>query len=149
MSRCPFSSARFSLARLRIERWQRLDLKTRPNGRSPFLHKFFHGEIHTFVKPAFPFDCQSPQPKLPAMQLTVSSKGQIVLPAPVRRRLRLKARSKLELEEREDGLFLRPAKTRQAAFAPIEYAPPGTLKFGARDRELDRFADAAGEDDAP
>ncbi len=35
------------------------------------------------------------------MQLTLSSKGQIVLPAPVRRRLHLNARSKLELEGRE------------------------------------------------
>lgn len=83
------------------------------------------------------------------MQVTVSSKGQIVLPAPVRRRLRLKARSKLELEEREDGLFLRPAKTKRGTFAPIEYAPPGTLRFGPRDRALDEFADAVGEDDAP
>ena len=83
------------------------------------------------------------------MQLTVSSKGQIVLPAPVRRRLRLKARSKLELEERADGLFLRPAKARGAAFVPIDYPPPGTLKFGPRDRALDQFADAVGEGDTP
>ena len=83
------------------------------------------------------------------MQLTVSSKGQIVLPAPVRRRLRLKARSKLELEEREDGLFLRPARTVKAAFEPIDYPPPGALKFGPRDHALDKFAAAVGEDDTP
>jgi hypothetical protein len=63
--------------------------------------------------------------------------------------LRLKARSKLELEEREDGVFLRPAKARRGAVEPIAYAPPGTLKFGPRDRALDQFAAAAGEDDAP
>lgn len=82
------------------------------------------------------------------MQLTLSSKGQIVLPAPVRRRLRLKARSKLELEEREGGLFLRPANTAKSR-APIAFAPPGSLKFGPRDHALDQFAAAAGEDDAP
>lgn len=73
------------------------------------------------------------------MQLTLSSKGQIVLPAPVRRRLKLKAKSKLELEEREDGVFLRPVG-KKAAFEPIDYPPPGSLKFSKRDYDLDRLA---------
>ena len=72
------------------------------------------------------------------MQVTISSKGQLVLPAPVRRRLRLKARSKVEIEEREDGVFLRPvAKT--AALAPIEYPPTGSLKVTKRMLEQDRL----------
>lgn len=39
--------------------------------------------------------------------LIVSSKGQIVLPAPLRRRLALGAGSKLEVLEEEDGIKLR------------------------------------------
>jgi AbrB family looped-hinge helix DNA binding protein len=73
------------------------------------------------------------------MQLTLSSKGQIVLPAPMRRRLRLKTRSKLEIEERDGGLFLRPAKA-AATFDPIDYPPPGSLKVNRRMRELDKLA---------
>ncbi len=81
------------------------------------------------------------------MQLTLSSKGQIVLPAPVRRRLRLKPRAKLELEEREDGLFLRPvAKAR--AIEPLDYPPPGSLKVSKRMLEMDRlFGFETGPDD--
>jgi AbrB family looped-hinge helix DNA binding protein len=73
------------------------------------------------------------------MQLTLSSKGQIVLPAPMRRRLHLKARSKLEIEERDGGLFLRPADT-LPAFEPIDYPPPGSLKVNRRMLELDKLA---------
>lgn len=79
------------------------------------------------------------------MQLTLSSKGQLVLPAPVRRRLRLQPRAKLHLEERDGGLFLRPATVGE----PPEPLPPGALKFGPRDYALDRFAATVGEDDAP
>jgi len=73
------------------------------------------------------------------VQLTLSSKGQIVLPAPMRRRLRLKARSKLEIEERDGGLFLRPAKALQH-FEPIDYPPPGSLKINHRMLALDKLA---------
>jgi len=73
------------------------------------------------------------------MQVTLSSKGQLVLPAPVRRRLRLQAHSKLELEEREGGLFLRPARTR-TAIEPIVYPPPGSLKVNQRMLELDKLS---------
>ncbi|MDD2762761.1 MAG: AbrB/MazE/SpoVT family DNA-binding domain-containing protein [Opitutaceae bacterium] len=73
------------------------------------------------------------------MQLTLSSKGQLVLPAPVRRRLRLQARSKVELEEREDGVFIRPA-AKAPAFAPIAYPPPGSLKVNQRLLSLDKLA---------
>lgn len=73
------------------------------------------------------------------MQLTLSSKGQIVLPAPMRRRLRLKARSKLEIEERDGGLFLRPSDA-LPAFEPIDYPPPGSLKVNRRMLALDKLA---------
>ena len=81
------------------------------------------------------------------MQLTLSRKGQIVLPAPMRRRLRLKARSKLEIEERDGGLFLRPSDA-LPAFEPIDYPPPGSLKLGPRDYALDKlFSEESGPED--
>jgi AbrB family looped-hinge helix DNA binding protein len=73
------------------------------------------------------------------MQISLSSKGQFVLPAPVRRRLRLKAGAKLELEERDGGVFLRPAGP-LPAFQPIDYPPPGALKVSARLLALDKLA---------
>ncbi|MEY2882108.1 MAG: Antidote-toxin recognition MazE, bacterial antitoxin [Verrucomicrobiota bacterium] len=73
------------------------------------------------------------------MVLTLSSKGQIVLPAPVRRKLRLRSRSKLELELRDGGVFLRPTG-KLPAFEPIDYPPPGSLKLGPRDYALDKLA---------
>ena len=83
------------------------------------------------------------------MHLTLSSKGQIVLPAPVRRRLRLKAGAKLELQVRNGGVFLSPVQDKSPHFEPIEYPSPGSLKFSKYDYELDKFAAAVGEDPAP
>jgi AbrB family looped-hinge helix DNA binding protein len=81
------------------------------------------------------------------MQVTLSSKGQIVLPAPVRRRLRLKKRAKLELEERDGGVFLRPTGT-LPPFEPIDYPPPGSLKVNKRMIEMDKlFAVETSPDD--
>lgn len=79
------------------------------------------------------------------MTVTLSTKGQIVLPAGMRRRLGLRARSKVEIEEREDGLFIRAAGRRRS-IAPIEYLPPGTIVMSDSDYELDRIA---AEDDQP
>ena len=59
--------------------------------------------------------------------LLVSTKGQIVLPADVRRRLGLGAGTKLEISEQAGGLFLRavrPAPTADvAALAGMVSAP--------------------------
>ena len=79
------------------------------------------------------------------MQLTLSSKGQIVLPAPMRRRLRLKTRAKLEIEERDGGLFLRPAKT-VPPVEPIDYPPPGSLKLDKWEYALMARSSDAGPD---
>jgi AbrB family looped-hinge helix DNA binding protein len=80
------------------------------------------------------------------VQLTLSSKGQIVLPAALRRSLRLRPRAKLEAEERDGGIFLRPA-VRPKKIESIEYLPPGAIKLTQRECEM---MDAlAGEDDAP
>ncbi len=73
------------------------------------------------------------------MVLTLSSRGQVVLPAPVRRKLRLRARSKLELELRDGDVLLRPAG-KLPAFEPIDYPPPGSLKLSERDYDLDKLA---------
>lgn len=79
------------------------------------------------------------------MEATLSTKGQIVLPAAMRRRLGLRAHSKVEIEERADGLLIRPAGRRRG-IAPIEYLPLGSIKLSEADYELDRLA---GEDDRP
>jgi bifunctional DNA-binding transcriptional regulator/antitoxin component of YhaV-PrlF toxin-antitoxin module len=57
------------------------------------------------------------------MQLTLSSKGQIVLPVHMRRSLRLRPRAKLEAEECDGGIFLRPS-VRPKKVEPIAYPPP-------------------------
>lgn len=79
------------------------------------------------------------------MQLTLSSKGQVVLPAPMRRRLRLRPRAKLEAEEIDGGIILRPVKP-SAKIEPIEYLPPGAIKLTQRDYDLDKLA---GDDTGP
>jgi AbrB family looped-hinge helix DNA binding protein len=76
------------------------------------------------------------------MQLTLSSKGQIVLPAPMRRRLKLKTRAKLEIEERDGGLFLRPSKS-VPTVEPIAYPAPGSLHLDPWEHALmSRSSDA-------
>jgi AbrB family looped-hinge helix DNA binding protein len=79
------------------------------------------------------------------MQTTLSSKGQIVLPAPMRRVLGLKAKSRVSIEERDGGIFIQPVR-RKVAFAPIEYLPPGSIELSESAYELDALA---GEDDVP
>jgi AbrB family looped-hinge helix DNA binding protein len=79
------------------------------------------------------------------MQTTLSSKGQIVLPAPMRRVLGLKAKSKVLIEERDGGIFIRPVR-KVTAITPIEYLPVGSIKLSEQSYRLDA---AAGEDDIP
>jgi AbrB family looped-hinge helix DNA binding protein len=79
------------------------------------------------------------------MQSRLSSKGQIVLPAPMRRLLGLKPKSKVLIEERDGGIFIRPVPRKQG-IAPIAYLPEGAIKLSERDYALDM---AAGEDDMP
>jgi AbrB family looped-hinge helix DNA binding protein len=79
------------------------------------------------------------------MQATLSSKGQLVLPAPMRRLLGLRARSKVLIEERDGGIFIRPAG-RSRSIVAIDYLPPGAIKLTERDYAMDAMA---GEDDAP
>jgi antitoxin PrlF len=74
--------------------------------------------------------------------LLVSSKGQIVLPAALRRRMGLGAGSRLEAVEEPDGLKLRVV--RSVATTSVE-SLAGLLKAPARGvpRFLDRFDPAA------
>jgi AbrB family looped-hinge helix DNA binding protein len=79
------------------------------------------------------------------IQTTLSSKGQIVLPAPMRLALGLRARSKVLIEERDGGIFISPARGSRA-IAPIDYFSPGANKLTEHDYVLDAIA---GEDDTP
>lgn len=79
------------------------------------------------------------------MLTTLSSKGQIVLPAPMRRLLGLKARSKVLIEERDGGIFISPVK-KARSIVPIDYLPFGAIKMNERDYQLNAIA---GEDDVP
>jgi AbrB family looped-hinge helix DNA binding protein len=79
------------------------------------------------------------------MQTTLSSKGQIVLPAPMRRVLGLKTKSKVLIEERDGGIFIRPLH-RATRIQPIKYLPPGSIRLTESEYALDA---AAAEDDNP
>jgi AbrB family looped-hinge helix DNA binding protein len=59
------------------------------------------------------------------MVTTLSSKGQVVLPAAARRRLHLVAGERLDVELRDDGVFLRPA--RQNTGYRLEHHPVSQL----------------------
>lgn len=63
----------------------------------------------------------------------------------MRRLLGLKTRSKVLIEERDGGIFIRPLK-RRARIQPIEYLPPGAIKLTESAYALDA---SAGEDDIP
>ena len=79
------------------------------------------------------------------MQITLSSKGQIVLPAPMRRVLGLRTGSKVSIEERDGGIFIQPAR-KAKSIVPIRYLPLGSIKMNEQDYELNLMA---GEDDEP
>jgi AbrB family looped-hinge helix DNA binding protein len=79
------------------------------------------------------------------MQTTLSSKGQIVIPAPMRRLLGLRAKSKVLIEERDGGILISPV-SRKPAIAAIDYLPDGAIKLSKADYALDL---TAGEDAVP
>ena len=67
------------------------------------------------------------------METTVSSKGQIVLPAAARRKLRLEQGERLAVELRDGGVFLRPvgaARRYRVARDPLTGLP--VMKSTAR-----------------
>ena len=72
------------------------------------------------------------------MQVTLSSKGQLVLPAGVRRGLKLKPRARLNLEVRDVGVFRRHGDA-LPPFEPIDYVPAGSLKVTRRMIEQNRL----------
>jgi bifunctional DNA-binding transcriptional regulator/antitoxin component of YhaV-PrlF toxin-antitoxin module len=63
----------------------------------------------------------------------------------MRRGLGLRAKSRVVLEERDGGIFIRPAG-RKRAIAPIKYLKPGAIKLTAADYRFDAMA---GDDDVP
>lgn len=58
--------------------------------------------------------------------VTVSSKGQIVIPAGVRKRMRLKTGNKLIIEEESEGILLKPLVKLSAMLG--KYKVPGGTK---------------------
>ena len=58
------------------------------------------------------------------MQTTLSSKGQLVLPAAVRRKLHLNQGERLSVEVREGGIFLRPV-AQARAYRTVRHAVSG------------------------
>ncbi len=71
------------------------------------------------------------------MILTLSSKGQLVLPAPVRRQLGLKPRARLRLTMGDGSVNLAPVATRPE---PVPHLPPGAVRLSQRDYDLDQLA---------
>jgi hypothetical protein len=63
----------------------------------------------------------------------------------MRRLLGLRAKSKVQIEERDGGLFIRPV-SRKRSIAPIDYLHDGAIKLSETDYALDL---SAGEDDVP
>jgi AbrB family looped-hinge helix DNA binding protein len=69
----------------------------------------------------------------------ISNKGQITLPAAIRRTLRLKAQSQVTVEVRDDEIVLRPLKS----ILDLEgifhaYARPGKPSWEEERREMER-----------
>ena len=63
-------------------------------------------------------------------QVAVSNKGQVTLPAPMRRKLGIKSRSKVEVEIRQSEIVIRPAKTiRDVAGVFAQYAKGKTTDW--------------------
>ena len=63
-------------------------------------------------------------------QVAVSNKGQVTLPALMRRKLGIKSKSKVEVEIRESEIVIRPAKTiRDVAGIFVQYAKGKTTDW--------------------
>jgi AbrB family looped-hinge helix DNA binding protein len=77
------------------------------------------------------------------MIVTLSSKGQVVLPAPVRRQLGLKPRTRLRLTMGDGWIELSPLRRGKE---PVPHLPVGSIRYDERDYALDRLA---GPDVAP
>ena len=75
------------------------------------------------------------------METILSSKGQLVLPAAVRRRLRLEKGERLTVEFRNDGVLLRPAAHRQN-YRMVKH-PVSGLSVMVPERRSDRKVTAA------
>ena len=56
---------------------------------------------------------------------TVSSKGQITLPAAARRKLKIKPRSRVEVEVRENEIVIRPTKSLRELYGIFHEAAKG------------------------
>jgi AbrB family looped-hinge helix DNA binding protein len=73
------------------------------------------------------------------MVTTLSSKGQVVIPEPIRRRQQMQAGDQLEVEEREDGIVLRKVRRsrKKSLLQWMQDCPAADFKLG-RVRDLPR-----------
>jgi AbrB family looped-hinge helix DNA binding protein len=70
----------------------------------------------------------------------VSDKGQITIPAAVRRKLGLKAKSRVQIEPREDGLLIKPVKSISELYGIFhEYAKGKTTDWDEEIEEAMRI----------
>ena len=66
--------------------------------------------------------------------IRISDKGQVTIPAAARRTLGLKARGRVSVEVREDGVFLRPVRSIEELYGIYHaYARPGVTWEEERD----------------
>lgn len=80
--------------------------------------------------------------------VTLSSKGQLVIPRAIRRALQLKPGAKLTVELRQDQIVLRPAVNAQRCKAAInqlygKFANSGLLEELENERRQERLRDQA------
>jgi AbrB family looped-hinge helix DNA binding protein len=78
------------------------------------------------------------------MTATLSSKCQVVIPARMRRVLGMKPHSRVEFEQRPDGILIRPAGGEIPEHVP-EF-PRGTIKFTAAElKQANHFGHTWGD----
>jgi AbrB family looped-hinge helix DNA binding protein len=73
------------------------------------------------------------------MRTTLSTKGQVILPAEIRKNGRHYAGQKFEVEEKNGKIILSPVKKkRNEGLADLLLNRPAGLKLPPRDKDLDR-----------
>lgn len=66
------------------------------------------------------------------METTVSSKGQVVIPAALRRKLKLKPGDRLDIREETDGILMRPMDSSHGKFVSKPGRKHPVLSVGGR-----------------
>src|ERR1700692_968364 len=77
-----------------------------------------------------------PMPNAPKVTTTLSTKGQVILPAAIRRRQHWNAGTRLTVEETADGVLLKPAPVFPATVAETVF---GSLHYRGKPKTLDEM----------